>query len=338
MSATLMYVGIGSLLALGVATLTIAVLFLQTARRYVDLTERRLELLREGEAFLLKIVQRQGRALEESREREAEQREKVPEMVGYVLGRQQDEEFPGSRQPEDLNLRPREAHRKGASSAKNEESGQAASRRGDDAPLLGVQVPHPDDDVPGRGWNRSPARFFQKCYDRYLEHYEGYVRLAERLRYARRGESQALGDRSGRQAASGPDAMREHPEDGHAGTNPSLRRQRPNLSARHRTPPPGLTERFGVRTKRNAQYDNARIWTRNSVVRYLRNALSIDLTSTAYTADMETPPARGRCFGYGVATSPKPPLVKGLARQRPARGRVSVACVKRNIKKFPLTL
>src|SRR5687768_14302393 len=130
MSATLMYVGIGSLLALGVATLTIAVLFLQTARRYVDLTERRLELLREGEAFLLKIVQRQGRALEESREREAEQREKVPEMVGYVIGRQQDEEFPGPRQPKDPNRRPREAQRKRASSAKNEEPGEAASRRG----------------------------------------------------------------------------------------------------------------------------------------------------------------------------------------------------------------
>jgi hypothetical protein len=35
--------------------------------------------------------------------------------------------------------------------------------------------------VPHRGWNNSPVRFFQKCYDRYLEHYEGYVRLAERL-------------------------------------------------------------------------------------------------------------------------------------------------------------
>ncbi len=196
MSATLMYVGIGSLLVLGVATLTIAVLFLQTARRYVDLTERRLELLREGEAFLLKIVQRQGRALEESREREAEQREKVPEMVGYVIGRQQDEGLPGPRQPKVPNRRPREAHRKGASSAKNEEPGEAASRRGDDAPLLGVQVPHPDDDVPGSGWNRSPARFFQKCYDRYLEHYEGYVRLAERLHGMRDEASpETLGDR-----------------------------------------------------------------------------------------------------------------------------------------------
>ena len=199
MSATLMYVGIGSLLALGVATLTIAVLFLQTARRYVDLTERRLELLREGEAFLLKIVQRQGRALEESREREAEQRERVPEMVGYVIGRQQGEESPGSRPPSDPDRRPRQAHRKRDSSAKDEEQSNpavAASRQGDDAPLLGVQVPHPDDDVPGRGWSRSPARFFQKCYDRYLEHYEGYVRLAERLHSTRdEASTDAIGNR-----------------------------------------------------------------------------------------------------------------------------------------------
>src|ERR671910_2579698 len=138
MSATLMYVGIGAILATLVGIFAIAILFLQTARRYVDLTERRLELLREGEAFLLKIVQRQGRALDESREREAEQREKVPEMVGYVIGRQQDQEFPGPRELKVPNRRPREAHRKGASSAKNEEPGEAESRRGDDAPLLGV--------------------------------------------------------------------------------------------------------------------------------------------------------------------------------------------------------
>ncbi|MFL6133832.1 MAG: hypothetical protein ACJ72A_13570, partial [Nocardioidaceae bacterium] len=71
-----------------------------------------------------------------------------------------------------------------------EKSGEAASQQDNDAPLLGVQVPHPDDDAPGRGWNKSPARFFQKCYDRYLEHYEGYVRLAERL-HATRDEAGA---------------------------------------------------------------------------------------------------------------------------------------------------
>jgi hypothetical protein len=191
MSATLMYVGIGAILATGVGIFAIAILFLQTARRYVDLTEKRLELLREGEAFLLKIVQRQGRALEESLQREADQREGVPEMVGYVVGRQQGEEPAGGLPPEDTPRRQRGARERRKPPANEEEHKpqekptEAASRQGNEAPLLGVQVPHPDDDAPGRGWNRSPARFFQKCYDRYLEHYEGYVRLAERLHATR---------------------------------------------------------------------------------------------------------------------------------------------------------
>ena len=189
MSATLMYVGIGAILATGVGIFAIAILFLQTARRYVDLTEKRLELLREGEAFLLKIVQRQGRALEESQQRESEQHESVPEMVGYVVGAQQAEESTDIRPPE--SPRPRGARERRRPSPNEEDheqqekSGEAASRQENDASLLGVQVPHPDDDAPGRGWNRSPAKFFQKCYDRYLEHYEGYVRLAERLHATR---------------------------------------------------------------------------------------------------------------------------------------------------------
>jgi hypothetical protein len=190
MSATLMYVGIGAVLATGVAILTVAVLFLQTARRYVDLTEKRLELLQEGEAFLLRLVQRQGHALEVSREQETERREKVPEMVGNARGRQQGEESPGSRRPEGSDRQVQETPYTGRSSEVEDEEKRrertlkadpAPARPKDDAPRLGVQVPHPDDDVPGRGWNNSPARFFQKCYDRYLEHYEGYVRLAERL-------------------------------------------------------------------------------------------------------------------------------------------------------------
>jgi hypothetical protein len=189
MSATLTYVGIGAALATVVGIFAIAVLFLQTARRYVDLTEKRLELLREGEAFLLKVVQRQGRALEESREREAQRQAWVPEMVGYPLGRQAGEEPPAGRRPEDSDRRVREtpsaddppAEVREQRREKAPQADETISRPKDNAPLLGVQVPHPDDDVPGRGWNKSPARFFQKCYDRYLEHYEGYVRLAERL-------------------------------------------------------------------------------------------------------------------------------------------------------------
>jgi hypothetical protein len=206
MSATLMYVGIGAVLATGVSILTIAVLFLQTARRYVDLTERRLELLHEREALLLELVQRQGHALEESREREVERREKVPEMVGNPRGRRRGEESPGSRRPEGPGRHVRESPYTGSSSeVEDEEQTQektpkadpAPARPKDGAPRLGVQVPHPDDDVPGRGWNNSPARFFQKCYDRYLEHYEGYVRLAERL-HQMRDEADAAPDTRGK--------------------------------------------------------------------------------------------------------------------------------------------
>src|SRR5829696_5059405 len=188
MSATLMYVGIGAILATLVGIFAIAILFLQTARRYVDLTEKPLELLREGEAFLLRIVRRQGHALEETLQREAEQRESVPEMIGYVVGAQRAEESADTRPPESPRRRggrerreppPKEEHQR------PEKSDEGALRQEDEAPLLGVQVPHPDDDVPGRSWNNSPAKFFQKCYDRYLEHYEGYVRLAERLHNTR---------------------------------------------------------------------------------------------------------------------------------------------------------
>src|SRR5829696_563894 len=88
MSATLMYVGIGAVLATGVAILTIAVLFFKTARRYVDLTERR---------------------------------EKLREMVGNTRGRRQGEESPRSRRPEGLDRHVQETSYKGSSSEVGDE-------------------------------------------------------------------------------------------------------------------------------------------------------------------------------------------------------------------------
>lgn len=204
LSATLVYVGIGSVLATGVAILTVAVLFLQTARRYVDLAEKRLELLREGEALLLKVARQQGHVSEESREREPERSERIPEVVGHPPGQRTDEESAGSSRPPEASERHvREAPgiRGQVSSAEAGEQrrertlkasvpGGAASRPKDSAPLLGVKVAHPDDDVTPRDWNSSATRFFQKCYDRYLEQYEGYVRLAERI-HRMRDEAEA---------------------------------------------------------------------------------------------------------------------------------------------------
>ena len=190
LSATLAYVGIGSVLATGMGILIVAILFLRTARRYVDLAEERLELLRESEALLLKVARQQSHAMEESREPEPERREKVPEVIGHTLARRADEA--SRRLPETLDRPLPEAPgiRGPVPSAGDEEqgrekspkaSGGATARPKDGKPLLGVRVAHPDDDVTRREWSSSATKFFQKCYDRYLEHYEGYVRLAGRI-------------------------------------------------------------------------------------------------------------------------------------------------------------
>ena len=194
LSATFVYFGIGSVLTIGIALLIVAILFLRTARRYVDLAEEHLELLREGEALLLKVVRQQGRVSEESRQREPERSEKIPEVVGHPLGQRLGEQSPGTFPPEESDRDVREAldireqifsaeageqRREGTPKAST--PGAAASRPKDGAPRLGVKVPHPDDDVTPRGWNGSATEFFRRKYDLYLEHYERYVRLAERI-------------------------------------------------------------------------------------------------------------------------------------------------------------
>ncbi len=195
MSATLVYVGIGSGLAMGVALLTVAILFLRTARRYVDLAEKRLELLRESEVLLLKVVRQQGQDLEESRKREPERSERIPEVVGHSLGQRTGEESLGnllSPEGSDRNLRQapsmrrqvfpgEDAEQRRERTPKASAPGAAAPRPMDGAPLLGVKVPHPDDDVTPRGRNGSVGNFFQRKYDLYLEQYELHVRLAERI-------------------------------------------------------------------------------------------------------------------------------------------------------------
>ncbi|CAA9415222.1 MAG: hypothetical protein AVDCRST_MAG01-01-1874 [uncultured Rubrobacteraceae bacterium] len=195
MSATLVYIGIGSGLAIGIALLVVAILFLRTARRYVDLAEERLELLRESEALLLRVVRQQGQDSEESWQREPGRRERIPEVVGQPLGQRAGEESSGNfPSPEGADRNVREAPGRGAqvSSAEDGEQrregapkagapGAAAPRPKDGAPLLGVKVPHPDDDVTPRGRSGSVANFFQRKYDLYLDQYERHVRLAERI-------------------------------------------------------------------------------------------------------------------------------------------------------------
>ena len=213
MSGTLVYVGIGFGLAVGVALLTVAILFLRTARRYVDLAEERLELLREAEAHLLEVVRQQGPVSEESRQREPGRRQRIPEVVGQTVGRRTGEgssgNLPSPGEPA-RTVRGATGRRDQASPAEAGEQGRertskagapgaAASRSRGGAPLLGVKAPHPDDDVTPRAWNGSVGEFFQRKYDLYLEQYEGYVRLAERTHRMRDEAGESPGTRRARE-------------------------------------------------------------------------------------------------------------------------------------------
>ena len=200
----MVYVGIGSGLAIGIALLVVAILFLRTARRYVLLAEERMELLREGlmregKAPKSQAARQRGHVSQESRQPEPKRSEKTPEVVGHLPGRREGDEPVGQFPPSEVSdrkvpegagvtegIRERvpsaaagEQGREGAPKAGT--PGTASSRPRGGAPLLGVKLPHPDDDATPRGWNSSAAEFFQRKYDLYLEQYERHVRLAERV-------------------------------------------------------------------------------------------------------------------------------------------------------------
>src|SRR3712207_265530 len=73
MTEALLFVGVGSLLIVGAATLAVATLTLRKARRYVELAEERLEYLREGQAHLLVFLLEERQSLKEELEQEREQ-------------------------------------------------------------------------------------------------------------------------------------------------------------------------------------------------------------------------------------------------------------------------
>ena len=205
LNATLVYVGIGSGLAVGVALLTVAILFLCTARRYVDLAEERLELLREGltregEALTPRAARQPGQGSRVSRQPEPQRSDKTPEVVGRPFGRRGGDEpsgrFPPVPEGPDRRVREgaggaEDARGRASSAAAGEQGrekapkagprGAAASRPKGGAPILGVKLPHPDDDATPRGYSNPAAEFFERKYDLYLEQYERYVRFAERI-------------------------------------------------------------------------------------------------------------------------------------------------------------
>lgn len=229
MTQTLLMFAGALLLAISAATLLVAVRTLRTARMYVDLAEERLEHLREGQARLLAHIEEQRRVAEEAREettpdiRTREGAERSIERTRQRLLERKEVRRPPAQAPEPRKPEPREPDaRKKADEKPPEEppkprkappglpetrsSGAAKPTREDDPLRRAVARPHPDDDVKPGGApgvqagapGSSPTRMFRVFYDRYLDNYEGYVKLADRLHAMRTAEEKVAGSRAER--------------------------------------------------------------------------------------------------------------------------------------------
>jgi hypothetical protein len=175
-----------------------------------ELQSLKKELEREPErrvgAKQLVRQAREGREWDLRTRRDAEQR--IDELKRELLEVQQDreveqesssprserpfEDMLGTREPLREKTLPTEEAQGAERTPRPASSPEAATSEPtgeDNRPRLAVWHPHPDDDVsPGRtsaeqtrALSDAPVKMFRRHYDRYLENYEGYIRLAERL-------------------------------------------------------------------------------------------------------------------------------------------------------------
>jgi hypothetical protein len=229
MTEALLLVVVGSLVPISVATLIIAVLALRQARSYVEMVEQRLERLHEGQILLLALLREQNRSQEQrpgSEERSPEERSSEGEQGEDLIRRERDrlelavhsrryagretgesetgppdrplpargaagrDPAAGEEPPEEARgtgTRPRAANFPDTASSR-----PAKEQPDDESAPRAVWHPHPDDDVsPARAGEPGDAavEMFRRHYDKYLENYEGYVKLAARL-YRMRDEAE----------------------------------------------------------------------------------------------------------------------------------------------------
>jgi hypothetical protein len=221
LTEALLLIVVGSLVPISVATLIFALLTLRKAHLYVVLAEQRFEHLREGQVLLLALLREQSRSSEttgqEHRAQEPVLRKREP-LTSTVRTRGMDElelqgplwnagrgavdelgvgsslldwppeDTPGTR-ADKVEEPPKERGSESRPRAANFPDTTSSSRPAKAAPDAGVSGravwhPHPDDDVsPARvgGPSGVTVKMFRMHYDKYLDNYEGYVKLAARL-------------------------------------------------------------------------------------------------------------------------------------------------------------
>ncbi len=212
MVEVLLFVNIG-LLVVGSVTLTIAVFVLQKARGYVDLAEERMERLRKGQEKLFELLHEghgarsvpaseEGFAGPKVEELEKELRE-LRQSQNSELYRQRNasrSEDPPKSPEKNVGLLMEKKSESGESQVEaiipsttkpSQEPSSVPTRERFENKKAGVAVKHahPDDDISlqrertkqGKSQGDTPVKMFREHYHRYLENYEGYVKLAERL-------------------------------------------------------------------------------------------------------------------------------------------------------------
>ena len=210
MTEVLLFIGTASLLVFGAATLYVAALALRTVRRYVELAEERMELLRKGQARLLGLptdeqqrlsdeLERERRALGDAERRierlereirETRRQDPLPAVAGQSMGRPGTYGLAGKDAPPNRNDERLPSTSFLDTSTRKSPDGP----RKDGKPRLAVKHPHPDDEIAGAqpssgrvrpSRSAAPVEMFRKHYDKYLENYRGYVELAEHLHRTR---------------------------------------------------------------------------------------------------------------------------------------------------------
>ena len=210
MAEVLLFVNIG-LLVIGSVALTIVVFVLQKARSYVELAEERMERLRDGQEHLFQMLREERRARSEELVREhksvepkVEELEKEPQNLRQSQLSQQSNSsrsvYPSEGPMKNaglLNEKPStfnepQGNAKIPSTTKPRETASTALTQKtlkEKKAGFAVKHAHPDDDVSLRRESEkqggsqvgAPVKMFREHYHRYLENYEGYVKLAERL-------------------------------------------------------------------------------------------------------------------------------------------------------------
>jgi hypothetical protein len=216
MTEALLFVSVGSLLTVGAMTLAIAALTLRNARRYVEVAEERMEYLREEQTRLLLFLLEERQSLKEELEQVREGRElstrrdaerRIDDLKRELLELRTVPRNPNVAQKSST-TRPEEPVEKTPGTRQHakpfpiEETTKANSTPSqsppeDKRPRLAVWHPHPDDDVTrggapagqAAGPGAAPVEMFRRHYDKYLENYEGYVKLAGRI-YQMRGNAE----------------------------------------------------------------------------------------------------------------------------------------------------